>query len=884
MNQPPRKNDKLLELLGHAEWLKALARSLVTNETEADDLVQQTWLAASERPPKDTLKPRAWLSQVARRLSWRHNQKQANQQEHLGSHEHGSSEYGDRSVERLEMHREISEAVMSLPDFQRQCVVMRYFDGMSRSAIANQLGVPEETVKTRLRRGIEKLRSEMQARHGSQGKWQNALIVGMSLRELSPTAVITTSSTTASLIGGGILMSLSTKLFLTMAVLVAAVVTWSQFEDEEEKLHAEAQIVVADAQRANNPSRHKAKIPAKVSSMVSMDGSDSESSKPPTKPASKNAKTTRISGIVVNEHGLPVVGAAIYWSTGSSGLAIGGKVAFSRQIGTMHSQSEPAQRKQRAVVDTVYNKVKSRDGGNFDIEVPSQDTNVDLGAYDEKYGYDLIVGVAIDDLQKSNSLRLTLTPGVVFQGYVRDKSGIPLADAVVSISGGKTTSKPDGSVTSTLSDVGSVRTNEEGHYRSWLLPFRFFRLTCDHPKFRRESKHTVAKPDVRLIEMDFEHEPSEWHSGLILDQEGNHFDLFVAIDAVRKDRSRLEYLSEFPIVLTSKRKLTYHSTPSPQIELKLNVKESKYERNPIDGASSVILYAGDQAIGSGVITPDQPAPDILVDTTKLPHPDLRTTVTFHARDLSGNPIPAYDVEWVVFERAVSRKQSSATHEARGSDGRILIRDVPCRPSKFEIVANGYASQSQLIEPNVGENAVEITLKPTAGSIRGTAHGIDGKPITGAYIFALPKSQTGWATPSGDLFRKTNSQGIFRITGLAAGEYLIVSDAEDMTLVPKIVVVHKGEAKCSLIEVPTVRVRFIPSVINHPMQFKIRNLAGQVFRDDILRGRSMTGGGPSALLPPGRYTIEVTCAAFEPCIRQFKAQEGATVKLEMIRRN
>jgi len=38
-------------LLEHREWLRDLSRRLVADANLADDFVQQTWLAAVERPP-----------------------------------------------------------------------------------------------------------------------------------------------------------------------------------------------------------------------------------------------------------------------------------------------------------------------------------------------------------------------------------------------------------------------------------------------------------------------------------------------------------------------------------------------------------------------------------------------------------------------------------------------------------------------------------------------------------------------------------------------------------------------------------------------------------------------------------------------------------------
>lgn len=62
---PPALDD----LLRQQRWLRRLAASLVVDVATADDLTQQTLLAALERPPADTAAPRAWLSTVVRNLA-----------------------------------------------------------------------------------------------------------------------------------------------------------------------------------------------------------------------------------------------------------------------------------------------------------------------------------------------------------------------------------------------------------------------------------------------------------------------------------------------------------------------------------------------------------------------------------------------------------------------------------------------------------------------------------------------------------------------------------------------------------------------------------------------------------------------------------------------
>ena len=67
-------------LLRENAWLRRLARSLAADPETADDLFQDTWVAALEHPPH-TLRDdaRAWLVSVARNLVRAGGRRRANE-------------------------------------------------------------------------------------------------------------------------------------------------------------------------------------------------------------------------------------------------------------------------------------------------------------------------------------------------------------------------------------------------------------------------------------------------------------------------------------------------------------------------------------------------------------------------------------------------------------------------------------------------------------------------------------------------------------------------------------------------------------------------------------------------------------------------------------
>src|SRR5262245_28721502 len=58
-------------LLQHDGFLRAIARALVADESRVEDILQQTWLAAVERPPRSADSLKAWLARVVSNLARR---------------------------------------------------------------------------------------------------------------------------------------------------------------------------------------------------------------------------------------------------------------------------------------------------------------------------------------------------------------------------------------------------------------------------------------------------------------------------------------------------------------------------------------------------------------------------------------------------------------------------------------------------------------------------------------------------------------------------------------------------------------------------------------------------------------------------------------------
>ena len=164
-------------LLAHFGWIKHLAANLVNDPEIADDLVQETYLAALKHPPQSRDKARAWLSTVARNAARQQARGGERRRRREESQEHREASVDPEELTaRIEQQRLLTEAVMSLSEELRTVVVLRYFDGLSSAEIARRLSTPAATIRGRLARALERLRHQLDQRFGDRRAWMLALV------------------------------------------------------------------------------------------------------------------------------------------------------------------------------------------------------------------------------------------------------------------------------------------------------------------------------------------------------------------------------------------------------------------------------------------------------------------------------------------------------------------------------------------------------------------------------------------------------------------------------------------------------------------------------------------------------------------------------------
>jgi RNA polymerase sigma-70 factor (ECF subfamily) len=155
------------EALAHADGLYNFARWLCGDATEAEDLVQETYVRAlaSAHQFQPGTRLRAWLFRVLRNAFL--DRRRRAMPEPNGEEaddlpvDVSADELGQEQVRRL-VAADVAAAVRELPETFRT-VVLLDMEGFTEPECAQVLGCAEGTVKSRLSRARARLRSQLAA-------------------------------------------------------------------------------------------------------------------------------------------------------------------------------------------------------------------------------------------------------------------------------------------------------------------------------------------------------------------------------------------------------------------------------------------------------------------------------------------------------------------------------------------------------------------------------------------------------------------------------------------------------------------------------------------------------------------------------------------------
>lgn len=151
----------------------ALLSRMLGRGSEIEDLAQETFVRAYRAFPKfdpdGPAQVSTWLLTIATRLALDVRKKKRLEVAPIDeSTDAAGTSTPELALERRELGRALADAAAALPDDQRAALVLAEYHGLSILEIAQALGVPENTAKTRLFRAREKMRASL------AGEWRTS--------------------------------------------------------------------------------------------------------------------------------------------------------------------------------------------------------------------------------------------------------------------------------------------------------------------------------------------------------------------------------------------------------------------------------------------------------------------------------------------------------------------------------------------------------------------------------------------------------------------------------------------------------------------------------------------------------------------------------------
>lgn len=238
------------QLLAQREWVRRVARAMVRDENDADDLEQGMWLSALQHPPRSERSLRGWLFTALRR-DWanaRHSEDCRSRREETTARSEAIPS-AEELIAKADAHKRVVDAVMALEEPYRSTILYRFFEDLPPSVIAERQGIPVETVRTRVRRALAQLRERFDAESGGdRSAWTLGLVPLMHGRDL---AARFGTSTAAKVAGGVAMKAKTTKLTLAaLLLLLGGVGGWMIADGAAARVRSTPEVATASGRGA----------------------------------------------------------------------------------------------------------------------------------------------------------------------------------------------------------------------------------------------------------------------------------------------------------------------------------------------------------------------------------------------------------------------------------------------------------------------------------------------------------------------------------------------------------------------------------------------------------------------------------------------------------
>ena len=151
----------------HAGAVFALSRRLLFDTALAEEVVQEVFLRIWNRPDRfdperGSLRSYLLAQCHGRSVDLLRSETSRRHREERDSRRTAESGYDlEHEVVDLAVAERVQEALTTLPEVEREAIALAYFGGHTYREVAEMLDQPEGTVKSRIRAGLRRLRTEL---------------------------------------------------------------------------------------------------------------------------------------------------------------------------------------------------------------------------------------------------------------------------------------------------------------------------------------------------------------------------------------------------------------------------------------------------------------------------------------------------------------------------------------------------------------------------------------------------------------------------------------------------------------------------------------------------------------------------------------------------
>lgn len=896
-------------LLRHSKWLAQLARALVARDEEIDDVVQQTYAQALAQPPRHRTNLRGWLGAVARNVvRSRARSDAARLAREAALPPPPAPETPDEALARAELRRRVVEAVLALAEPYRGAVILRFFEEQEIAAIARVTKAPEETVRTRVRRGIALVKETLLATTGgdARGGAASQALLFLRLAQLAQESwkgAAAAAAATGTVSVGAMVAAKWIPCAAAIAVATAAAwVTWPSRGARSEVANPSK-----GSARSETAAARDGRIAVGNSESVSAAARVPDSSAAASTPADVHAvpaaipKSGTIRGVVKNHLGRPVAGATVQPLRESS---------FGRWNATEFAVRATQSTAGRAeLADLGAPAASTTDGeGRFECSGLSCFTDWAVGAFDAQFGANVTEAVHFADDGALVEVALELAPRVHVLGTVRNELGEPMGGVPVIVNaatGGKN------ALTSSMApDVGTwdigwicaksfgAQANAKGFWGADSGS-----LDVDLPNQERVVELVLRKFDGMTTV-----------TGPILDEAGGALDLNARLDRLRGAGSAADSLRRNVCVvgfddanrsaIANPRTATFDpgAFQWPVVGERLGAggdygtvdrERATYEVPlPLAFHGELALVVDGIVAALARIEDVSHAPPLLFSLPALPRTPCATVAVGAIDAATGEPIELTDADCWVDRATLEQPSHLAPSPGRslkggrdftGPLGRIAIR----------VRHPGYATSATEIETARDGERREVTLpldRAVAG-LRGRMLDSAGKPQPCAEV-RIYRRTLGSYVDCLALPVETNASGAFEVLGLAADEYVVVVQSGEVS--EMLGVFGAGVARVRAADPPTefevrgrpathVSVRLVRAsgVGERPTMFRFVDDDGiPVVNMFGAMCKSYAAGSAGAFLVPGHYRLFVWSKGSREATTEFDVPAAGPLELRL----